>query len=127
MIFTCFIYHPQGLTEERKGKAVYEISAEKGMKLTKAALENIEVKTVKITEGFEASVPLSSLVQFQDQLGVYRVREDWFKLIKVEVIKKNYQSAQIHGDFLPGDSLVIEGASLLRISELDAFWSIEKL
>ena len=111
----------QGFTEERKGKAVYEISPEKGMKLTDKALKNIEVKTASIATPYEATVPLESLVRSQDQVGVYRVREDWFKLIKVQVIEENSQEAQISGDFQQGDSLVTEGAGLLRVSELDAF------
>jgi hypothetical protein len=58
------------MAEERPGKAVYEISSELGMKLTDRALKNIEVQTKKLPDGGALVAPTSSLVYFQDQVGV---------------------------------------------------------
>jgi hypothetical protein len=111
---------------ERPGKAVYETSEEQGMRLTEKALKNIEVSTLPFKEPGNDPVPLASLVYFQGKVGVYRLRHGWFKLISVQVVKKDDREAVIRsGDLLPGDEIVSHGADLLRVSELDAFGSGE--
>ena len=115
-----------GLAELRSGKAVYETSNEKGMKLTERALKNIEVKTTKATGSTQHSLSKESLVYFQDEIGVYRLRENWFKLVKIQVIKKGLSEVTIRSSELQnGDEIAIHGADLLRVSEMDAFGSGE--
>ena len=107
----------------REGKAVYETS-ELGMKLTEKALVNIEVKTVRVGERSQLNCAREALVFYQDQIGVYRLREGWFKLVQVTVIKKNNLEAIIRsGELRSTDDLVVHGADLLRVSEMDAFES----
>ena len=109
------------LGETRKGKAVYETSPENGMKLTDKALQNIEVKTEKLSGSARHSIPRASLVFFQDDVGVYRFRDGWFKLVKVTVLNKDKAKAEVQGGELKAsDSIVVYGADLLRVSELDA-------
>lgn len=113
-----------GLSEERPGKAVFETSPEQGMKLTEKALKNIEVKTTKAVSGSQYLLPLESLVYFQDQVGIYRLRQGWFKLVKVEVMKKRGKESLVRtNEIQSGDEIAIHGADLLRVSEMDAFGS----
>lgn len=110
------------LAEERKGKAVYETSTELGMKLTDKALVNIEVKTMGLISDREAKVPSESLVYFQDYVGVYRLRDGWWKLIKVSIKSKALNFSVIQSNDLKAqDQIVVHGADLMRVSELDAF------
>ncbi len=113
-------------SEERAGKAVYETSAELGMKLNEKALKNIEVQTKKISPSNDQVIPLDSIVNFQDQIGVYRLRDGWFKLINIEILNKDNRQATVRTNELKGgDDLVIHGADLLRVAEMDAFGSGE--
>jgi hypothetical protein len=111
-----------GFAEQRPGKAVYETSSELGMKLNEKALKNIEVRTKKIDRITLLSIPIEGLVFFQNHIGVYRLRDGWFKLIKVQVMKKNDSEATIQtSELRSGDEIAIHGADLLRVAELDAF------
>lgn len=119
-------YSSAGLAELRSGKAVYETSNEKGMKLTESALKNIEVKSTKVSGASLHILPKESLVYFQDEIGVYRRRDNWFKLVKIQVIKKGPSEVTIRSSELQnGDEIAIHGADLLRVSEMDAFGSGE--
>ena len=117
-------YSQVTFSETREGKAVYEISSEKGMRLTDIALKNIEVKVSKVTSA-DIIIPVAALVYYQDQTGIYRLRDGWFKLVPIQITKKMNHDVQLQGDFQVGDSLVIQGADLLRVSEMDAFGSGE--
>jgi hypothetical protein len=126
LIFSYSFFSFPSFSEERNGKAVFEISPELGMRLTEKALKNIEVKTLKLATLSNYSVPPGSIVHFQDQTGVYRLREGWFKLVKVRIIKKNDREAFIDSSELKAqDELVVFGADLLRVAEMDAFGSGE--
>ena len=108
--------------EERVGKAVFETSAELGLKLTEKAIKNIEVKTSKLVVGSEFTVAPDSIVHYQNQVGVYRLRDGWYKLIKVQIIKKDERQVNIRSSELKaGDELVTHGGDLLRVAEMDAF------
>jgi len=108
--------------EERRGKAVFETSTNLGMKLTDKALINIEVKTMKLDSTGDYNLPPESIVHFQDQVGVYRRRDGWFRLIKIQILKNSDREVSVRSTELrAGDELVIHGADLLRVSEMDAF------
>lgn len=125
-IFLCSLFSQPSFSEERPGKAVFEISSELGMRIADKALKNIEVKTVEIDTTSDHSVPLSSLVHFQDQVGVYQLRQGWFKLINIQIIKKYGLQAIIRSSELKAkDEIVVSGAELLRVAEMDAFGSGE--
>ncbi len=121
-----FLCSPAVHAEERPGKAVYETSSEQGMKLTEKALKNIEVKTIKIVSNQDNPLPLDGIVRFQDQVGVYRLRRGWFKLILVQLEKRDGQQVVVRSkDLQPDDEIVIQGAGLLRVAEMDASGSGE--
>lgn len=108
--------------EERPGRAVFETSPEKGMRLSDIALKNIEVALAPVPAGADISLAGEPLVYFQNNVGVYRLREGWFKLVKVQVSGKLKGEVTLRSEELrTGDSVAIRGAGLLRVSEMDAF------
>ena len=110
--------------EERPGKAVFLTSPESGMKISEKALKNIEVKLMKFSPA--QAFPVESIVRFQDQTGVYRVRQGWFKLVPVQFKNTNERRVSIQSkDLQAGDEIAVHGADLLRVSEMDAFGSGE--
>lgn len=107
--------------EERPGKAIFETSSELGMKIREKALANIGVTTVDLPN-LNASIPIGALVSFQDKVGVYRLREGWFKLVRVEVIRSSEKEVAVRSSELKlGDKIAVHGVGLLRVSEMDAF------
>lgn len=86
-----------------------------GIKLSPKTVKLIELKT-DIYNG--QAIPKSALVFYQDKIGVYRLRDGWFKLVPVIF---NNQSLPQSNDLRFGDQIVIQAIGLLRVAELDAF------
>lgn len=104
------------LAEVREGKAVFEISEKLGFKLKEKARQNIGLETKKIANVAALEIPASAIVNRQDRTAVYRLRDGWFKLIVLDS-NKSARGA----DLKNGDELVVNGAGLLRVAEMDAF------
>lgn len=103
------------------GKAVTEADPDQGLKLSEKTIQLFEVAT-KPLGAFPFSVPISSLVYYQEEIGVYRLRDGWFKLIEVKLLSKSGKQAMLESsDLMSADQIVIQGAALLRVAELDAF------
>lgn len=102
--------------------AVQEASLKNGFRLATKALEVIGVKTTKLGAR-PYSINRKSLVYYGDKVGVYRLRDGWFKLIEVKVEKKSTSSQFIMDaqDLSPSDEVATDGVALLRVSEMDAF------
>lgn len=87
-----------------QGKAILEASAERGMKISEKALKRLGVKTAKLAGS--SRIPKSALVQSAEETSVFVVRDGWFK--------------RVHADDLKGgEIIVVAGAPLLRVAELD--------
>ncbi len=91
------------------GKAVEEVHEESGIRLSTAAMKRLGVKTMPVSH-LSSPYPVSALVKYQEEIGIYRYRQGWFKLIPSDSTS-----------FQPGDEIVVYGAALLRAAELDAF------
>ncbi|MBS1985390.1 MAG: hypothetical protein JST16_14590 [Bdellovibrionales bacterium] len=104
------------------GKAILEANHEKGFKLSEAALKMVGVKTAAVQVGAGgATVPKASLVLFQGEVGVYRVKDGWYKLIEVQIASRNKETAVVRSSELKsGDQVANEGVGLLRVADLDA-------
>ena len=90
-------------------------------KLSESAIKTLGIKLtgVGVKEKFE--VPLSSLVVFQDELGVFVADGKWFEMVHVKLLDKNQISAFIHAEELGSNSKVAsKGVSLLRVAHLQA-------
>lgn len=103
-------------------QAVTDASAELGFKLSKPALDRLGIQMQNIKGPAPYRLPQSAMVFYQDQVGVYRHQNGWFRLITVRVRKRN--QANIHFDspeLEEGDSLVTRGVSFLRVAEMEVF------
>lgn len=101
------------------GKGV-EAFGHEGMKLSAKAAASLGLKTSPIAGGGSVKVPASALVFFQDEVGVYRSRGGWIKLVEVELGERTRRDAVVRSKELkPGDQLVVAGAAAIRVIELD--------
>lgn len=101
------------------GKGV-EAFGKEGMKLSAKAAANLGFKTAPIAGSGAVKVPASALVFFQDEVGVYRSRGGWIKLVEVKLGERTRRDAVVLSKELkPGDQLVIVGAAAIRVIELD--------
>ena len=104
-------------------KGVLEANDKDGFTLSDQAFRTLGVQSKMIQSKQTHILPPKSLVYFQNEVGVYRLRKGWFKLIEGEVL--NRSSSQVlfkSTGLIPGDQVVIEGAPLLRLTDL-TIWS----
>lgn len=85
--------------------AVTAADAHDGITLSPAAIECIGFATA-VYDG--QLIPKAALIFYQDKVGIYRLRDGWFKLVPAD-------------DLRLGDQIVVQGTGLLRVAELDAF------
>jgi multidrug efflux pump subunit AcrA (membrane-fusion protein) len=102
-----------------KGNAVTAADEHDGIRLSSKAIEAMGIRTSAYKVGF---VPVAALVRYQENTGVYRLRDGWFKLVPVKIKSQQGDSvAVISGDLGPEDQIAVVGTGLLRAAELDAF------
>ena len=102
-------------------QAITMFDPEKGIQLSDLAIKNIGIKTQSLLNSTAIQVPISSLVYFQDDVGVYRLRDQWFNLVKVQVLSKTAREAQLKtSDIGSKDQVVTQGTALLRVAHLEA-------
>lgn len=101
-----------------EGKAIVEISEEKGFKLSKEAIKTLELKLLNV-DSDEFLIEKTTLVTSKKLKGVYRFRGGFFKLLPVELKK------EVNGKYLVkvkgvdfGDQIVINGVGLLRVADV---------
>ncbi|MBI4423515.1 MAG: hypothetical protein HY554_07305 [Elusimicrobia bacterium] len=112
--------HEDGGARTGQGKAVLEASAKQGLRLSAKALKRLGIKTQRLSGSGGYRVPLPALVYSAEEVGVYRLRDGWYKHVDVEISSKDRDSAVVRsGRLRAGDELVIAGAPLLRVAELD--------
>ncbi|MBX9767228.1 MAG: hypothetical protein K2X47_08155 [Bdellovibrionales bacterium] len=101
--------------------AVLEATLDDGFRLAEKAKKVIGVVTRPIgTKPYV--IPRMALVFYGDRVGVYRLRQNWFKLVEVQTVSKTSDSVSVSSpDLKVDDQVAIEGVALLRVSELDAF------
>jgi hypothetical protein len=61
------------------------------------------------------------VVDFQNKLGVYKRKGDWFEMVTIQVVHRGKYSAQIKSSKLfKSDQIVSHGVPLLRVAHLEA-------
>lgn len=122
------------IIEEREAssQAVIAISKTEGFKLSEKAIQTLGVKT-GIPTSFGQSVfevPSESLVYSEFRVGIYRLREDWFKFIEVDRVHRLAPFSRVHtkefNSLRSQDRVAIQGAPLLRVVEMEEFDRGEK-
>lgn len=104
------------------GNAVTAADPKRGLQLSEEAVKTLGIKTQPAPS--ESFVPKSAIVTFKDETGVYRLRDGWYKLVEGYTQPQNNRlrfTPHEKQDLRPGDKIVVEGAPLLRVAELDAF------
>jgi hypothetical protein len=80
---------------------------------------------LKISSQGVHTVPARSLVYFQDEVGVYRLRNGWYKLVEIPAPEKKLSGAELvtirTEELQPGDQVIQTGVPLLRVAELEAW------
>jgi hypothetical protein len=102
------------------GKAVVEVDKSKGIHLSEKAIQTLGLSTIPVTTGKLLVLPASCAVYSQNEVGVYRLRNGWFKLIEVQLLSKKTPEISFKtSEFSQGDRVVNRGAALLRVAELE--------
>lgn len=103
------------------GKAVTEANKKEGLKLSEKAIASLGITYLPASSSETQQLPLSCVVFFQDEAGVYRVRNGWIKLIEIEITaRKNAEITFKTREIAAGDQIVKGGVPLLRAAELEA-------
>lgn len=113
---------PSGVGE---GKAIIQATANNGMRLSEDALKAMTIQTasVSVTSADTVKIPPKSVLYFQADTGVYRLRDGWFKLVEGKVLSRNPTEVVFQSkDLRTGDQIVTNGAPLLRLGDLN-IWS----
>ena len=129
-IFTVFIFlgcvlasaEEEDTSSVRVGpdKAVTEFNTENGFILSKKAYEILEIKMQKLSGESSYIVERNGIVYYQDKIGIYRLRNERFKLVPITILQKKGDQITISSkDLNEGDQIAIQGAGLLRVTELD--------
>ena len=121
-IFLVFLLGCTGsLAAKTIGKAVTEYSTEKGMRLTETAIQTLELVKAPLAGTGSFTLPLSAVVYYEDNRGVFRFRDGWYKLVKIQIIKKMDKTMLISSsELLASDQVITQGVGLLRVAELEA-------
>ncbi len=115
---TCRPAHGTESTEP--AKAVLEASEEKGLRLSPLAERALGL-AVKPVGRTPLELPLSAVVYSLDTIGVYRLRDGFYKLVPVGVEKRGKTAKVSSAELRAGDRVVSAGAALLRVAEIEAF------
>lgn len=101
--------------------AVMEANLKDGFRLSENAKKVIGL-VVKPLGAHPYKIPKSAVVYYGDRIGVYRLRDGWFKLVEIQKISElNSETTIRSSDLKTGDQIVVEGVALLRVSDMDAF------
>ena len=76
-------------------KAVLAASNEHGMKLSEKALRRLGIQTTRLAGAGPYRVSTKALIYSKEEVGIYRLRDGWYKHIYVEVSGKERGSAAI--------------------------------
>jgi hypothetical protein len=112
--------HSVAAAEAGAEKAVVEVSGEKGLRLSAKAEKTLGIET-KVVFGPGVTVPHEALIRSLEKVSVYRLRKGFYKLIDAKVVSKtDASSAVTAGGLVKGDRVVVLGAPLLRVAEMEA-------
>ena len=109
-------------TETPVNKAVLKTSKDLGFSLSDIARKTIGITTTPIESVGSHLVADAGMVRHLDKIGVYRLRDGWFKLLDVKILQQTPAGFVVStSDLTKGDELVVQGVALLRVAEMEAF------
>ncbi len=100
-------------------KAIEAAQMDKGFRLKERARQALAIQFTPV-QAHEVSVGAGGVVRFQDYIAVYRKRDGWIRMVEVEASPNSDGGLRFSSkDFQPGDEVANQGASALRIIDLD--------
>ncbi len=100
-----------------EGKAIIEVNKERGFKLSMKATKALDLKLANITAPMFV-IPKKALVVSRDIKGIYRLRDEYFKFIPIKNVEPiSYGYRVTVKEVKKGDQVVIDGVSLLRVTD----------
>lgn len=103
-----------------EGKAIKELDEEKGISFSKEAMANLKIELKTLTKD-SITIPKVSLVYSRVQKAIYVLRDGYFKMVEVSVLKSNKKSYFIKiKNFEKGDKIVMSDVNLIRVSDIYA-------
>lgn len=115
--------HEEAAPRVGKGKAIEAASKATGIQLSSSALQTLGIKSKPVEVNAEQiELPAESGVFFKNEVGIYRVRAGWYKLLDAKLLERKAGKifVQVSG-LSEGDQVVVSGTALLRVAELEAW------
>ncbi len=104
------------------GKAITAANKKDGIQLSEKAVKTLGLSYVAATGDGTFKLPFKTAVFFQDEVGVYRLKNGWHKLIEVQLISKTASEVVVKtAELKAGDQIAKDGVPLLRAAELEAW------
>ena len=125
--FACgyiFIQGPTFADEGANGskiesKAIEAAEMQKGFRLRERAAQALGIQFGPVS-GDSIIVGPMSVVRFQDFTAVYRRRDGWIKMVEIEGVRESDGRLRFSSkDFASGDEIALQGASELRVIDMD--------
>ena len=112
-----------------KGKAIVEVKDEgKEFKLSAESIKLLEIKYVPVQSKLNEktlTISQSSLVTYQDKMGIYLFSNGWFKLSEIKIIKRENNKLLVKVMRISTkDNLVVSSVGLLRVAHLQALGAL---
>ena len=104
-------------------KAIVGYTEAEGIRLSEMGVKTFGIATAPLRGQGPFQVSQSSLVYFQDHVGVYRFKSGAYKLILVQIAGRAGPDQLVKAEGLAaGDVIVTTGAPLLRVAEMQALF-----
>ena len=104
------------------GKAITAANKKDGIQLSERAVKTLGLGYMNVSGQGIFKLPFKSAVFFQDEVGVYRLKNGWHKLIEVELVSKTAAEVVVKtSEINSGDQIAKDGVPLLRAAELEAW------
>lgn len=105
-------------------QAVLAADPNLGIKLSDLSAKTMGLAFVPVHQTGEVLVPRESIVRSEDEVGVYRSRDGWLKLIAGQISSegdKQRFTATKSSDLRSGDQVATGGVPLIRITDIYIF------
>lgn len=100
------------------GRAILEVSEAEGFRLSKEAFQVLDIK-FKDAEQDRIQIKKDVLVSYQNKMGVYRYRNEFFKFIPVTIKEQKQDQYLVQSPSLQsGDKVVTSPVGLIRITDV---------
>jgi len=106
-------------------QGIPETNEHLGFKLSPEALNNFELKSLRLTDNGPWKIPSTAVVRTGEEVNLFRKRDGFYKRIDFKTLHKTKdQITVLSNDAKAGDEIVVSGLGFLRTAELAAFGGV---